>query len=154
MWIERGVAVLGAQGFRRGFGGREVHVRDAGDDAAVHLLGPRVVDVAAAQSGLDMADRNLAVISGEARDHRGQCVAMHDHAVRLLGVQRRADAGDEPRGERIEALVLLHHVEVDVRHDPGDLQHLIEQAAMLRGDADAGLQALAARAGRAPPGTA
>ncbi len=37
----------------------------------------------------------------------------------------------------VERLARLHQVEIDIGRESGDRQHLIEQAAMLRGDAGA-----------------
>ncbi len=77
----RGIDVLAAQRLGGGFGGREMLVGDRGDDAAVHFLGPGLVDVARTQPGLDMADRRLAVIGGERADHGRGGVALDDHPV-------------------------------------------------------------------------
>ena len=43
---------------------------------------------------------------------------------------------EQPRSQRIKALIGLHYIEIEIGHDPGKLQHLIEQAAMLGRDAD------------------
>ena len=113
---------------------REIHVGDAGDDAAVDLLGPGMMNVAAAQPRLDMGDRDLAIIGRQARHHRRQRVAMHDHPVGLFGVERAAQLDDQLRGQPVQRLVGHHHVQVDVGRDPGDRQHLVQQPAMLGGD--------------------
>ena len=48
-----------------------------------------------------------------------------------------ADAGQQPRGELVEGLVRQHQVEIMVGSDRKQLKHLIEDTAMLGGDADA-----------------
>jgi hypothetical protein len=40
------------------------------DHPPVHLLRPRPVDVAGAQAGLDMADRDAVMERGQGRGHR------------------------------------------------------------------------------------
>ena len=121
--------------------GSEIHVGDAGDDAAVHFFRPGMVNVTAAQTGLDMGDGDFAIISGEAGDHGGQSIAMDDDAVGLFGIERLAQFDDQLRRQPVQRLVRHHHVQVDVRHDAGDRQHLIQQAAMLRRHDDPRLDA-------------
>jgi hypothetical protein len=104
--------------------------------------------------GLDMADGDLAVIGRERADHGGGGVALHDHAVGLLGVHHIAETGQQARGQPVERLARLHHVEVDIGRDARDRQHLIEQPAMLGGDAGANGPAPAGRRARRRPGTA
>ena len=133
----RGRDILAAQRLGGGFGRREMLVGDRRDDAAVHFLGPGLVDVARAQARLDMADRHLAVICRERADHRCGGVALHDHPVGLFGIHHIAKPGQQPRGQAVERLARLHQIEVDVWAQIGDTEHLVEQPAMLRGDAGA-----------------
>jgi hypothetical protein len=130
---------FGMQRRRRGLGRREVEVRDAGDDPAVHLLWPGMVDVPGPKPRLDMSDGDAAIISGKRRHHRRQRVAMDNDAVRLLEIEGTAKRSDEAGGQAAERLVALHDVEIDVGLDPADAQHLVEKLAMLGRDADARL---------------
>ena len=82
-----------------------------------------------------MRDRDLAVIGGERAGHRGGGVALDDDHVGLLGVHHIAEPGEQARGEAVEILAGLHQIEIDIGDEPGDGEHLIEQAAMLGGDA-------------------
>ena len=66
---------------------------------------------------------------------------MNDDAIWLFGVERLAQFDDQLGGQSVERLVRDHDVKVDVRHDPGNLQHLIQQAAMLGRHDDAGFHA-------------
>ena len=106
------------------------------DDLAVDLFGPGMVDVAAAQTRLDMADRDFAVKRGECAAHRTGRVALHDHPVGRLGIQRFADSGQKPRGQRVEALVRAHHREIVVGHNLRDIEHLVQHRAVLPGRDD------------------
>ncbi|MCY1174421.1 hypothetical protein D9M73_146230 [compost metagenome] len=84
-----------------------------------------------------MADRHLAVVSHERADHRGGGVTLYDHPVGLFGVHHIAKPGQQPRGQAIERLTRLHQIEIDIGTQIGDAEHLIEQPAMLGGDAGA-----------------
>ena len=48
-----------------------------------------------------------------------------------------ADAGERARGQRVERLAGGHQVEIVMRLDRGDLEHLVEHPAVLRRYADA-----------------
>ena len=98
---------------------------DGARDLPVHLFGPGMVNVAAAQSRLDMADRNLAEIGGERRGHGGQRVAVNEDAVGLFGIESLAQSRDEPGKQRVERLVWRHDVEIDVGYDSCDFKNLI-----------------------------
>ena len=130
------IDVLGPERCRRDFGRGEMQAGHGADDLAVNLLGPGVIDIARAQPRLDVIDRQLAVIGGERAAHGGGGIALDHDPRRPRLVHHRAQPGEQPRGQRVEALVGLHHVEIVVRHDPGDIEHLVEHAAMLRGNAD------------------
>ena len=136
-----GVDIFAAQRLSRRLGRREMLVGDRRDDAAVHLLGPRLIDIARAQARLHMAHRHLAVIGGERPDHRGRGVALDDHAIGPFGIHHIAKTGEQPCGEAVERLARLHQIEIDIGREAGDAQHLIEQPAMLRGDAGAHVEA-------------
>src|SRR3546814_18191702 len=88
-----------------------------------------------------MADRNLAEIGGKRRRHRRQRVAVDEYPVGPLGIETFTEPGDKAREQRVERLVGLHDVKVDVGDDARDMQHLVENLAMLRGHADARIDA-------------
>ena len=88
----RVVHTLAQQVLARLLGGGEMVPGDAGGEAAVHLLRPRGVDVARPQSRFHVPDGNAAVVGREARAQRGRRVAVHEHQVRLLGVEHGLEA--------------------------------------------------------------
>ena len=128
--------VFAEQGGGGGLGRGAVQRGDGADDLAVDLLGPRMVDVAAAQPGLDMRHRHLAIIGGERAAHRGRGVALDHHPIGLFGVHYRAQPGQQRGGQRVEALVGAHQVEIVIGHHPGEPEHAVEQRAVLRRDTD------------------
>ena len=142
-YVDRsGIDVLAPQRFRGGLGRRAMQRGDRADDLAVHFLGPRMMDVAAAQTGLDVRDRDLAVIRGQRPGHRRGGVALDDHPVGPLRVHDAAEPGEQRGGQRVERLVGTHQVEIVVGRDPGDVEDLVEHAAVLRADADSAVEAI------------
>ena len=116
-----------ARGRRRG----AVQRGETAHDAAVHLLWPWLVDIAAAESRLDMADGNPAVISRDcARHHRGR-IALHHHPIGPFVVQHLADLYQRTRRQRVERLARRHQVEIVVGSNVRDRQDLIEHLAVL-----------------------
>src|SRR3546814_11541785 len=101
------------------------------DVCSSDLFGPGMIDVAATQPRLDMADRNLAEIGGKRRRHRRQRVAVNEYPVGPLGIETFTEPGDKAREQRVERLVGLHDVKVDVGDDARDLQHPVENLALL-----------------------
>ncbi len=150
----RGIDILAPQRRRRSLRRRAMQRGDGADDLAVDLFGPRMVDVAAPQPRLDMADRDLAVVGGDRPGHRGGGIALHNDPVGPLLIHHPAKAGEQRRGEPVEGLVGLHQVEVMIGRDPRDLQHLVEHSAVLRADADAAVEARYLPRARGPAGTA
>ena len=104
---------------------------EGSDCASVNLLWPWLVDIATAQACLDMANRDLAVIGGNCpRQDRGR-VALHHHPIRLFFIKHFANFEQSTCGQRIEGLARLHQIEIVVRDDAGDIEHLVQHFAML-----------------------
>ena len=95
-----------------------MQVGDYACHLAVYLFRPGRIDVAAAQSRLDMAHRDAPEVTREARHHRRQRVAMHQHPVRLQVIERLAEARQDPAREAIERLAGLHQVKIKITDDP------------------------------------
>src|SRR3546814_2911247 len=88
-----------------------------------------------AQPRLDMADRNLAEIGGKRRRHRRQRVAVNEYPVGPLGIETFTEPGDKAREQRVERLVGLHDVKVDVGDDARDMrseEHTSELQSLMR----------------------
>ena len=132
-----GIDIFRPQCRRRRCSGGEVLPGDRADHLAIHLFRPGVVDIAAAQPRLDMAHRNLAVIGCQRPAHRGRRVALHHHPVRPFFIHHPAKPGQQAGGQPVQRLVRLHDVEIMVRNDPRDVQHLVQHGAMLPRNTDA-----------------
>src|SRR3546814_3902998 len=64
--------------------------------------------------------------------HDGGGIALDDDAIGFFGVEHVTDSGEQPCGQPVERLARFHQVEIHVGSEPGDVEHLIEQPAMLR----------------------
>ena len=119
-------------------GRREMLVGNLGYDLAVHLFRPRLINIAAAQAGLDMRNRDPPVVSGERADHGAGRVALHDDPVRPNAVIDLADRQQQPGTQLIQRLVGFHDVEIEVWLDLAERENRIEEIAMLGGYANGG----------------
>jgi hypothetical protein len=77
-----GVDLLGDEARRGAGGGGEVQRGQRPDQPAVHLLRERRTHVVGAQSGLDVADRDLAIEACECGVQRRGGVALHECEIR------------------------------------------------------------------------
>jgi hypothetical protein len=85
-------------------------------------------------------DRNLLVEGGEAADEGGRGVALHEHRVGALGLEKRCQSAERAGRDRRERLPGRAQVEVVVRDDPEEVQHLGEHLAVLPCHDDDGLE--------------
>ncbi len=120
----------------------EVRVGDQIHDAAVHLLGKGVLEVARAQARLDVPDAHAAVEGGDGRAHRRRRVALHEEPVRGEPREEGIEGGEDPGGDLVGGLPGAHEVEVHVRLEVEDVEHLVEHFPMLGRRAQDGLEAL------------
>ena len=128
--------VLGHEGPGGAARRHEVRVGDEVHHAPVHFLGERVLEVAGAQAGLDVADAHATVEGGDRGAHRRRRVALDEQPVGLLAGEDRVDSGEHARREGVHRLVGTHEVEVDVGLQGEEREHLVEHLAVLRGGAE------------------
>ena len=139
--------LLGLEGPGRPPRRNEVGFRHEIHDAAIHLLGEGMLEVARAEPRLDVPDAHPSVERREGGGHRRGRVALDEEPVRRLAREHVVETGEDARGERVGRLVGAHQVEVDVRREAEESEHLVEHFAMLRGRAeDHGRTRLAAQA--------
>nr|BFE97269.1 hypothetical protein GCM10020185_78050 [Pseudomonas brassicacearum subsp. brassicacearum] len=118
------------------FGRCEQQVGAEVDAAAVHFFRPRAVDVAGAQAGFHMADRDASMESGHRRDHGRSGIAVDQHPIRPGLFQHRVDGCVQRGSQGVERLVRRHHVEGEIGLEVEQIQDLLEHALMLAGDTD------------------
>ena len=109
----------------------EVVGGDAASDLAVHLFGPRAVDVVSPETGLDMTHRNLLVESGEGGSGAGSRVTMDQDHIRLALLEYVAHAGKHAGSDIVQVLPLLHDIQVIIRLHLEYAQHLVQHLPML-----------------------
>ena len=132
---------LGQQVAARRGGGCEMPARQGAGELAVGLLGPGRIQVAGAQAGLDMANRNALVEGRQRCRQRGGGIAVHQHRVGPPAREHGAHAGEHAGGDVGQVLPGLHQIEVELGLDPEQAEHLVEHLPVLRGDADPGVEA-------------
>lgn len=118
----------------------EVVRRDLRGELTIGLLGPRAVDVARAQSRLDVRDPDLPVKGGERRGEGRRRVAVDENDVGLEVVQHIAHPQQHVGSHVVEILSRFHDVQVVIGGDIEEPKHLVEHLAVLRGDADADVE--------------
>ena len=129
--IRRFVDVLAAEVVGGGGGGGEVERGERRGEHAVGFLGKRRAQVAGAQPGLDVAERNLAIKRGQRGGQDGGRVALGEDHVGLKFGERRVDPLQQPGHQRRERLVRLHHGQVAIDADAEQRDHLLDQLAVL-----------------------
>ena len=122
--------------------GGQVQRREPADQAAVHLLGPRGLEIAGAQARLDMGDLGFRVKRGQAGGQGGGGVAVDEHPVVAAPFKDFPQAGQNVGGDVGQVLARLHDVEVEIRMDVEQLQHLVEHLPVLGGHANMGFDGL------------
>ena len=109
----------------------KVQGRNAAREAAVHLLGERRVDVVRTKPRLNVSDGDLMVVCGECAGKGGGRVAVDEDEVGTLLLEHLVDAEHGTRCDVEKGLPRRHDIEVIVRRDVEEVQHLIEHFAML-----------------------
>ena len=106
---------------------------------AVHFLGEWGLLIASAQPRLDMPHGHACVESGKAGGERGGGIAMHKDKVGLLLLQHALETREDIAGDVVQILSGLHDVQIVLRHDVEQIEHLVQHLPVLRGDANDGL---------------
>ena len=103
---------------------------------AVHLLRERLQHIAGAQARFHVAHRNLAIKRTKRAAECGGGIALHEDHAGLLIRQNRFEPGQNSGCRLEKRLARQHDVEVDIGTNLESRQHLVQQAAMLRGYTD------------------
>ncbi len=129
---------LGHERCGRGGSRRAVNSGRQSDRAAIEFLGPGCLQVAGAQSGLDVNQRHAFVKRRQRRGYGGRRVPLRHDAVGPMALDDRLQTLQAARRELGQRLARRHGGQVHVGHDAEILQHGREQLAMLTGGADEG----------------
>ena len=108
-------------------------LRDAGEEGAIQFLGKWRVAIVRAQAGLDMADWNFVVESGEPPNESGGRVALDKHGIHGMIGKIRAEFCGEDRGKVPELLAWSHDLKIHIGRDAEILEDLLYHLAVLGG---------------------
>ena len=111
--------------------GGKVQGGDAARELAVHFLRERAVDIVGAEACLHMAHGNLVVVGSQRSGKGGGSIAMHQHDVRLLLLQDLVQAHHGLGGNVKEGLSCGHDIQIVVRFDLEEVQHLVKHIPVL-----------------------
>ena len=103
---------------------------------SVHLLRKRAVFVVAAQPGLHVSDRDLMIVGCKRGGQAAACVPVHQYKVRANNPDNLLHPAQHRSRDRGQALPLAHDIQVIVRQQTEDLQHLVEHLPVLAGHAN------------------
>ena len=90
--------------------------------------------------GFNVADGNPRVKSRQRAAQSSRRVALHVDDIGLRIGHHRLQRRENPRRRRGQRLAGSHRVEIVIRNNAKDFQHLVEHLAMLRGHRDANIE--------------
>ncbi|KPW52018.1 hypothetical protein ALO86_100988 [Pseudomonas syringae pv. berberidis] len=111
-------------------------IGDQVDATTVHLFRPGLTDVASTQARFDVADGYAPVKRRHSRNHCRRGVTVNQNLVRLHVIQNRVDGGVKRCRQGVQGLLGAHHVEAVISLELEHVQHLLQHALVLPGDAD------------------
>ena len=135
-WIRDSATFSARSARRRALRRHEVRVRHEVDDAAVHLLGERLLEISRSKPGLDVPDAHAPVEGGDGRAERRRRVPLDEQPLRGVLDEHAVEGGEGARGELVGRLVGAHEVEVHVGPDLEEVEDLVEHLAVLGRRAD------------------
>ena len=91
-----------------------------------------------AESCFDVSEGDIAVEAGECGSEDGGGVALREDDIGFFVGECGVELDEESGGEFRERLVGLHDVQVNVGVDIEEMEHLVDEAAVLGGEEDAG----------------
>ena len=108
---------------------------------AIGFFRPGRLKVPTAEARLNVANGYLPIKSRERGAQHCSRVALHKNQIRCLGSQVTIQSLQGPGGQAGQGLAWPHQIQVNVRLNAKDLQHLIQHLPMLRRHTDPALKA-------------
>jgi hypothetical protein len=121
-------------------GRSQVEVGNDSHHPAVHLLREGLPLVVGTQAGLHMGHCDSRIKGSQGCSSGGGGISLDYYPVRLLSPQERLQGRQYGGGNPAGCLVWLHEVEVIVRDNGKELEHLVQHLTVLAGNTDPGLQ--------------
>ena len=122
--------------------GRKIVGRNPPRNLPVHLLRPGTINIMRTQTSLHVPHRNLLIERRQGGRRRRGGIAMHQHHIRLDLLQHITHPRQHTRRHVIQVLPLLHDIQIIVRSDLKNPQHLVQHLAMLPRHTHDGLKLL------------
>jgi hypothetical protein len=94
------------------------------------------MDVSGAQAGLQVANRDVFIKSGQGAGKTGRRVPLDQDQIRVFSLLDIPNAEQDPAGNIKKILVWLHDIQVIIRGDGKEIQNLVKHLAMLGRHAD------------------
>ncbi|MND78928.1 hypothetical protein D3C80_706490 [compost metagenome] len=122
--------------FQRTDGRGVVLVGNPPGQAAHPLFRPGRVDIAGAQAGFNVTHRDAVIVGRQGRGKGGGGVTVYQNAIRLELGKHRFQPLQDGGGDIGQILSRLHDVEVIVRLDLEQIEHLVQHLSVLSCDTD------------------
>jgi hypothetical protein len=119
---------------------REVEGGESRGNHAVHFFGEGLGEIAGAQAGFHVADRDALIEGCQGAAERGGGVALDEHEVGCFLAEDGFEQGQDAGGGFGQGLAGLHAIEVVIGGDAEGSEDLIEHPAVLCGDASSSLE--------------
>ena len=110
---------------------RKVKCRHHAGQLSISFLRIRRIQIARTQACLHVSDGNLLI---KCRQSCSKCccrIAMHQHQVRLFLLQNLLQPVQYTSSNICQSLIFFHQIQIIVRRNPKQLQHLIQHLSML-----------------------
>ena len=127
----RRINILLQQVALAGRGRRKMHICNCTGQLAVHFLRIRRIFIAGTQTSLHMAYRNLCIEGCQSASKGRRGVTMYKHHIRLSLFHNRLQAHQRTRSHIVQRLAGGHNVQIIVRLNTEQVEHLIQHFAML-----------------------
>src|SRR5205085_1520588 len=108
-----------------------------GGEDPVHFLGERLGQIASAQTRLDMTDGDPAIKRAERAAKSGSCVSLDQNHIGLFLDKNGLESGQDSGCRLRQGLTWLHQIQIVIRLNPEDIEHLVQQIPMLSRSAGA-----------------
>ena len=112
-----------------------MELRQVAHQGPVHLLGERGVFVPGPQARLHVAHRNFLIKGCQRPGKGGGRVPMDQNQVRLFPGKDLLHSQKALAGDGVQALASLHDIQIVVRLDGKQLEHVVQHLPVLGGDA-------------------
>ena len=110
------------------------------DHLAHRFFRERGREIVGPESRFDVANRNVFKKSGETGCECRNRIALDKHQIGTLSNQHGAQTGENTGGQAVQVLIVMHYRKIVIGANAEEIQRLVEQFAMLAGNADSHIE--------------